>query len=262
MLIQFVDVMFRNARRDGFVSFRVFKDNGKSERPVLIPALRLDDHEFDPLMLIPAEQAANWYEPAVFAPPVCTFKDHRNAKTDNILEGVALSVECDQSPSAGPRHARGPAGPGHRRGRERRRMDQRRDRRDREQGASALAAEEARGHGRGAGHAVRGALAGRQAGRRRPLPAISIVHPLRWPGQLALQEDAEAGADRGDLRKTPRSILRRRWSACARQLRRPGLPSLSGANGAATAQVPGDQREASDQSLVASTLAVIPNDST
>ena len=52
-------------------------------------------------MLIPAQQAANWYEPAVFAPPVCTFKDHRNAKTDNILEGVALSVDCDQAPDMG-----------------------------------------------------------------------------------------------------------------------------------------------------------------
>ena len=37
----------------------------------------------------------------MFAPPVCTFKNHRNAKTDNILEGVALSVECDQAPDVG-----------------------------------------------------------------------------------------------------------------------------------------------------------------
>ena len=54
VLVRFVDVMFRNARRDGFVSFRVFEDNGKNERPVLIQALRLDDHEFVPLMLIRA----------------------------------------------------------------------------------------------------------------------------------------------------------------------------------------------------------------
>ena len=101
MLIRFVDVMFRNADRRGFVSFRVFKDNGKSERAVLISACRLDDHEFEPLMLIPAQQAANWYEPAVFAPPVCTFRNHRNAKTDNILEGVAISVDCDQAPGIG-----------------------------------------------------------------------------------------------------------------------------------------------------------------
>ena len=52
MLVQFVEVMFRNARRDGFVSFRVFEDNGRSERPVRIQAVRLDDYEFVPLMLI------------------------------------------------------------------------------------------------------------------------------------------------------------------------------------------------------------------
>jgi len=99
-LVGFVDVMFRNARRDGFVSFRVFVDNGKNKRPVLIQALRLDDYEFVPLMLIRAQQAANWYEPAVFCPPVATFKDHRDAKADNIREGVALSTECDQTPAA------------------------------------------------------------------------------------------------------------------------------------------------------------------
>jgi len=34
----------------------------------------------------------------VFCPPVTTFKDHLNAKTDNIHEGVDLSVECDRAP--------------------------------------------------------------------------------------------------------------------------------------------------------------------
>lgn len=35
---------------------------------------------------------------AVFCPPVATFRDPKNAKTDNIYEGVGLSVECDQRP--------------------------------------------------------------------------------------------------------------------------------------------------------------------
>ena len=100
VLSRFVDVMFRNARRDGFISFRVFVDKREVRLPVLIQAVRLDDYEFIPLMTILAEQAANWYEPAVFCPPVATFKDHRNAKTDNIMEGVALSVECDHSPAS------------------------------------------------------------------------------------------------------------------------------------------------------------------
>ena len=99
-LMQFVDAMFRNARRDGWVSLRVFKDNGRSEKAVHIQSVRLNDQDFVHLMLITAQQAANWPEPAVFAPPVCTFKDYRNAKTDNLREGVSLSAECDQSPGA------------------------------------------------------------------------------------------------------------------------------------------------------------------
>ena len=117
----------------------------------------------------------------MFCPPVCTFKDHRNAKTDNIREGVALSVECDQAPSEARTKLEALLGP-------------------------ATVVVESGGewinpetgeiepkvhlHWRlkkpasragGAGAAVRGARAGRQAGRRRPTN-ISIVHPIRWPG--------------------------------------------------------------------------------
>ena len=72
MLVKFAATLFRNAKRDGFVSFRIFLDNGKREGPVKISAVRLDDFEFEALMMIDAEQAATWHEPAVFAPPVCT----------------------------------------------------------------------------------------------------------------------------------------------------------------------------------------------
>jgi hypothetical protein len=67
--------------------------------PLIIEAVRLDDCEFEPRMLIPVEQAANWDRPAVFCPPLCTFRTHGNAKTDNILEGIVLSVECDRTPA-------------------------------------------------------------------------------------------------------------------------------------------------------------------
>ena len=98
-LIRFKNAMFRNARGDGYVSLRVFED-GSNERAVLRPAYRLDDHEFAELLLITAAQAATWWKPAVFCPPVCTFKNQLNAKTDNIRQGVALSTECDSNPSA------------------------------------------------------------------------------------------------------------------------------------------------------------------
>ena len=257
VLIQFVDAMFRNARRDGFVSFRVFADNGKSERPVLIQAVRLDDHEFVQLMLIPAQQAANWYEPAVFAPPVCTFKTHRNAKTDNIREGVAHLGRVRPEPGCGPRQARSPARSGHRRGRERRRMDERRDRRDREQGAPALAAEEARGHAGGAGHAVRGAFAGGHSWSAATAPPSPSC--IRCAGR-ARGTARRRRSWRGSRRcpPTPRSISRTRWRSPAQGGRgdRDRAGSATALNGS------GQRRWPPISPLVASALAAIPNDST
>ena len=34
----------------------------------------------------------------MFCPPVATFKNTKNAKTDNLYEGPGLSTECDQNP--------------------------------------------------------------------------------------------------------------------------------------------------------------------
>jgi hypothetical protein len=92
--------------------------------------------------------------------------------------------------------------------------------------------------------------------------AISIVHPLRWPGSwhckktpklaqiAAIQEDTEIDLDEAlaSLRKAAEAA---------------GIAQPAGSKGAGNgASAPGNQREASHHSLVASTLAVIPNDST
>ena len=42
-----------------------------------------------------ADQAANVEQPAVFAPPVCTFNNPRMARSEDVANGVALSVEID-----------------------------------------------------------------------------------------------------------------------------------------------------------------------
>jgi hypothetical protein len=91
--------MFKNARRDGYVSLRAFKDNDKrDEGPILKEAIAIGDDDFAAILFERARQAAAWKQPAVFCPPVATFKNHQNAKTDNLLEGVA--AECDQNPQA------------------------------------------------------------------------------------------------------------------------------------------------------------------
>ena len=92
--------MFKNADHRGYVSLRAFRDNDKrDEKPILIEAIRLNDPDFAAILFERARQAATWDDPAVFCPPVATFQNHQNAKTDNLFEGVDLSVECDQAHS-------------------------------------------------------------------------------------------------------------------------------------------------------------------
>src|SRR3954447_8435517 len=98
-LSRFASIMFKHARRNGFVSLRLFPDKGSHrEKAIDIEPIRVGDKDFLDVVVTRATQAANWPTPAVFCPPVATFKDHQNAKADNICEGVALSVECDQLP--------------------------------------------------------------------------------------------------------------------------------------------------------------------
>jgi hypothetical protein len=101
MLGQFAAAMFKHARPDGFVSLRAFSDHkSKKDKAIFIEAIRIGDPDFLKVVTERARQAAAWPTPAVFCPPVATLRDANNAKTDNLLEGVALSVECDQSPDA------------------------------------------------------------------------------------------------------------------------------------------------------------------
>ena len=47
VLAQFTDLMFKRARRDAFISLRLFPDKGnKKERPIDIEAIRINDKAF------------------------------------------------------------------------------------------------------------------------------------------------------------------------------------------------------------------------
>jgi hypothetical protein len=45
-----------------------------------------------------ARAAAQAAKPVVFCPPLAIFSDRHSAREIDILEGLALSVECDQHP--------------------------------------------------------------------------------------------------------------------------------------------------------------------
>jgi hypothetical protein len=95
----FVDGLFRHAGSKGFVSLRAFyeEDIGTAFRisptalsgglPFLIEVAKDD-----------AGRAANDPKRVVFCPPIAVFADKERAREIDIVEGLALSVECDQHP--------------------------------------------------------------------------------------------------------------------------------------------------------------------
>ena len=97
----FVAAIFKHANRHGFISLRAFEDSTKTtkDKAVFVEPINFGHPQFMPVVVERARQAANWCRPAVFCPPVVTFRDTGSATTENILEGVALSVECDQHPN-------------------------------------------------------------------------------------------------------------------------------------------------------------------
>jgi Protein of unknown function (DUF3987)/Primase C terminal 2 (PriCT-2) len=101
-LAAFSAAVFKNADPKGFVSLRGFKDNGKrDEPPVIIEPITIGNPAYLDIVFERARQAAIWSEPVVFCPPVTTFLSGKDAKVDNIQEGVTISVDFDASPVEG-----------------------------------------------------------------------------------------------------------------------------------------------------------------
>jgi hypothetical protein len=95
----FVDGLFRYANPKGFVSLRAFYE-GDSAKPFRISPTGLSGGL--PFLIEAAEddalRAADHPKPVVFCPPIAVFADKERAREVDILEGLALSVECDQHP--------------------------------------------------------------------------------------------------------------------------------------------------------------------
>jgi hypothetical protein len=98
-LQRFCAALFKHANPEGIVSLRAFLENAKDEKALFIEPISIGNPQFLEVVAERAKQAATWEVPAVFCPPVTTFKTTKNAKAENLLEGVALVVECDQSPA-------------------------------------------------------------------------------------------------------------------------------------------------------------------
>jgi hypothetical protein len=110
---RFVQALFVHADEGGFVSLRTF-EHERGKPPVEIWAVRLNGEGLAPLVgqaARAATRAARHPKPAVFCPPICTFANGQRAAEADVLNGVALSVECDVHPAEARLRLEGLLGP-------------------------------------------------------------------------------------------------------------------------------------------------------
>lgn len=102
---RFFAAILRHAFPNGFLSMRAFYDDGKTEpfKPLLTVDLRARDfrqHALDVAQDV-ARRAAQHPRKVVVCPPMAAFRDEKRAREEDIVQALALSVDCDTHPNAG-----------------------------------------------------------------------------------------------------------------------------------------------------------------
>ena len=99
LLRTFIEVMFRHASPDGYIAFR-----GIGAKGLYMPEWGAIKHGVGYLTGIAedlARRCANETYKCAFCPPVCTFANYHHAREEDLLEGLAISIELDEHPQAG-----------------------------------------------------------------------------------------------------------------------------------------------------------------
>jgi Primase C terminal 2 (PriCT-2) len=96
----FVDCLFRYANENAYVNLRAFHDLKDGAPPLFVEPVKIGAADFIDRVCERIHEAAAHPEPHVFCPPICGFTVPNGAATENLAEGVALSVECDTNPYA------------------------------------------------------------------------------------------------------------------------------------------------------------------
>jgi P4 family phage/plasmid primase-like protien len=111
----FVSALFRYADEGGVCQLRAFRDDiNDTWRPDLWRAIKLNGTGFGPLIDAAAQlaqQCADATERVVFAPPVVCLNSETKAAEKNIANGLVVVVECDKNPSAARAFLEGLLGP-------------------------------------------------------------------------------------------------------------------------------------------------------
>jgi RecA-family ATPase len=95
----FIDAVFRRAS-SGFIAIRSFYED--EDRPFVLTAVAFNGDcrltFLTDMVETQARTAAQATKAVVFCPPLAIFADRDKAREADVLEGLALSVECDQHP--------------------------------------------------------------------------------------------------------------------------------------------------------------------
>jgi hypothetical protein len=96
----FVDALFRYAPTQaplGYISMRAFYDDGGNTLFRITPAQITNGNLKYALEVAEdeARRAANNPKPVVFCPPIAVFNNPKQAREEDLVLGLALSIECD-----------------------------------------------------------------------------------------------------------------------------------------------------------------------
>jgi hypothetical protein len=94
----FVDAIFRHAQA-GFISLRAFIEGSNNIfRRTTIRVVSNNLKFLCDAVVDDARRAAQFHKPIVFCPPLATFSNDRTAAEQDIVEGLTVTVECDEHP--------------------------------------------------------------------------------------------------------------------------------------------------------------------
>ena len=95
-----LDDLFRYADQGTFLSLRVFDQFDRTKPPIMIRGLEVngDARRMIQECVWVAQLSADYADPTVFAPPICTFANATRARLVDLANGLVLSVELDEQP--------------------------------------------------------------------------------------------------------------------------------------------------------------------
>jgi hypothetical protein len=113
---QFADALFRYAESGNFVSLRAFAENEPDQKKAVfsIKAVLLESNAVESITTQAcemAQRAASASKPIVFCPPIATFSNPNKARETDLVQMLALSVECDKEPEKARERLEGLLGP-------------------------------------------------------------------------------------------------------------------------------------------------------